>query len=381
MSSKVIIGIIVVVVVVAGVYFFMGGKIGQQEGVTPGTSVGVGPIALGFIEPLTGDAASIGTINRAAVELAVAEVNAAGGVNGRPIEVIYEDGQCNAKAATNAASKLINVNKVPVIIGGLCSTETAAFGPGAMQAKVIVFSPGSSAPTLSQLGKYFFRNYPSDAFQGKFAAEYAYNTLKARKVAIGYHISDWGTGLKNVFERRFKELGGQIVAIEGAPQDARDYRTMLTKLKAAKADLIYFPAYPDGSIVAMGQMKELGIKTKVLGADAWDDPKVQKEATGKGDFYFLIPFSPVSDEFKAKIKAKTGSDQVPIGTANAYDALKIMAQVIAQVGTDPDKIQEAMRTLTYDGASGKIDFDENGDITIASYIIKHMENGSAVEVK
>src|SRR3989344_7061766 len=272
MSSKVIIGIIVVVVVVAGVYFCVGGKIGQQEGVTPGTSVGVGPIALGFIEPLTGDAASIGTINRAAVELAVAEVNAAGGVNGRPIEVIYEDGQCNAKAATNAASKLINVNKVRVIIGGLCSTETAAFGPGAMQAKVIVFSPGSSAPTLSQLGKYFFRNYPSDAFQGKFAAEYAYNTLGARKIAVIYHISDWGTGIKEIFEARFKELGGQIVAENGEPQIARDYRTDLSKTKAANPDYIYSPTYPEGGTALLKQAKELGIKTKFLRPAPWGGP-------------------------------------------------------------------------------------------------------------
>jgi branched-chain amino acid transport system substrate-binding protein len=380
MSSKIIIGIIVVAAIIAGAYYFMGGGM-KQDGVTPGTSVGVGPITLGFIGPLTGDAASIGTINRAAVEIAVSEVNAAGGVNGRPIEVVYEDGQCNAKAATNAASKLINVNKVPVIIGGLCSTETAAFGPGAMQSKVIVFSYGSSAPTLSQTGKYFFRSYPSDAFQGKFAAEYAYNTLKSRKVAIAYHISDWGTGIKNVFEQRFKELGGQVLAVEGAPQEARDYRTLLTKIKAAKADLIFMPMYPDGTIVALKQASELGIKTRMLGADAWDDPKVHKEVSGKGDFVFTVPFSPISDEFKAKLKAKTGGDDAPVGTSNAYDNIKIIAQVIGQVGTDPDKIQEAMRSLTYQGVSGSIDFDDNGDVTSANYIVKRIEGGKAMEVK
>ena len=208
-TTKIIIAVIVVVVLVA-----IGYSIKNKSG-----NVGSnGPIKIGYIGPLTGDTSSIGTVNKAAIEIAVDEINKAGGINGQPLQVIYEDGQCNATTATNAASKLINLDKVSIIIGGLCSTETAAFGPMAMKNKVIVLSPGSSAPNLNQLGKYFFRSYPSDAFQGKFGAEYAYNEMGARKVAVLYHVSDWGTGIKNVFEVRFKELGGQIV---DAPMDTQ----------------------------------------------------------------------------------------------------------------------------------------------------------------
>lgn len=340
------------------------------------------PIKIGFIGPMTGDASSIGTVNRASAELAVEEVNTAGGINGRPLEMIYEDGKCNATAAVNAAQKLINVDKVPVIIGGLCSTETAAFAPQAMQAKVIVFSYGSSAPNLSQTGKYFFRSYPSDAFQGKFGAEYAYNTLKAKKIAVLYHVSDWGTGIKDVFINRFKELGGSILSEEGAPQDSRDYRTILSKIKPLNPDYIYIAAYPDGSTVALKQAKDQGIKTKMLGADAWDDPKFQAAVSGMGDYLFSVPFSSVSDEFKAKLKAKTGSDAAPVGTTNVYDNIKIIAQILAKVGTsDPDKIADELRATVYDGVSGHISFDQNGDVTTANYIIKKIENGSATEVK
>lgn len=340
-----------------------------------------GAITIGFIGPLTGDASSIGTVARIAAEVALEEVNAEGGINGRPLAIIYEDGQCNAKAATNAANKLINVDKVPVIIGGACSTETAAFVPAAMQSKTIVFSYCSSAPSLSQAGEYFFRSYPSDAFQGKFAAEYIYNTLGARKVAVVYHISEWGTGVKTVFEDRFKELGGEILAEEGTPQDARDYRTQLSKIKGLGADLIYSPMYPEGSTVALKQAQELGITTRFFGADAWGDPKLQSDVSGRGDFWFTEPFSPSVSEFQAKVLARSGGEQVPICSPQAYDNVKIIAQVMREAGTDPDKIRAALGEVQYGGVSGQVSFDQNGDLTTGSYVVKRMQGGSAVEIE
>src|SRR3989344_6505412 len=224
--------IVLLVIALGGVFLFMRG------GDAPPEAAQTGPIEIGFIGPLTGDAASLGVPSKAAVEAAVEEINAEveSTGTGRQLHVTYEDGHCNAQAATNAAQKLINQDKVVAIIGGLCSTETAAFAPMALQAHIPVISYGSSAPNLSQLGPLFSRNYPSDAGQGKFAAEYMYNTLKVKKVAVMYHISDYGTGIKNVFVARFKELGGEVVAEEGAEQTATDYRTQLTKIMAANAD-------------------------------------------------------------------------------------------------------------------------------------------------
>lgn len=341
-----------------------------------------GPIKIGFIGPLTGDVASIGAVNKAAVELAVSEVDTAGGIDGRMLEVIYEDGKCDATSAVSAAQKLITTDKVSIILGGLCSTETAAFGPMAMEKKVIVFTSGSSAPNLSKLGRYFFRSYPSDAFQGKFAAEYAYNTLGSRNVAVFYHISDWGTGIKDVFIKRFTDLGGKIVLEEGAPQEATDYRTPLSKLKAVKADLIYAPMYPNGGEVFVKQAFDLGIKTPMFGGDGWDDPKFQKAVNGKGSILYTASLSLISDEFKAKMRTKTGSDQIPVTTTNAYDNVKILAQVLAKSGdSDTDKIQSELRKVNYDGVSGLISFDQNGDLKTANYVVKRIQNGSSVEVK
>lgn len=393
MAKNKAVWVVLVVVVLLGAVWLVRKNISQpkqEEAATQDTSsqdaqkqapTNKGALKIGFISPLTGDAASIGTVNKAAVELAVDEVNAAGGINGKNLEVIYEDGQCNAKAATNAASKLIDVDKVPVILGGLCSTETSAFAPGAMQKKVLVLSHCSSAPTLSKTGKYFFRSYPSDLNQGTFAAEYMVNTLKAKKVAILYHISDWGSGLREVFEKRFKELGGTIVLIEGTKQDNKDYKTQLAKVKAAQPDYIYAPMYPEGSIAALNQAKELGITTKMLGGDAWADTKLQKEISGKGDYLYTEPVSAYPEDFKAKVLAKTKGEQVPICTGNAYDNVKMIAEVLKSAGTDPDKMTEALRATKYDGVSGHIEFDKNGDVTTSAYVVKRITNGKSEEVK
>ena len=133
--------------------------------VSKGGNSNIGPIKIGFIGALTGDVSGLGTASQAAVQIATDEINGSGGINGRQIQVIYEDGQCLPGPATSAASKLISIDKVAGIIGGLCSSETSAFAPQAMQNKVVAISYCSSAPALSSMGKYFFRTY------GKFSSE------------------------------------------------------------------------------------------------------------------------------------------------------------------------------------------------------------------
>lgn len=374
-NNKVAIWIVVIIIVIAGIWL-----IARDKGETTQELSGE-PIKIGFIGPLTGDVSALGSNARAATELAIKEINDAGGINGMPVSAVYEDGKCNAGASSNAANKLIGADKVDAIIGGACSTETAAFVQTAMQAKVLTMSYCSSAPNLTGSGKYFFRDYPSDAFQGKVGAEYAYNTMGARKVAILYHISDWGTGLKDVFSTRFTELGGEVVVVEGTPQDVRDYRTAITKIKAANPDLIYVPLYTEGMTAAINQMFDLGIKTRLLGADTGGDPKFQKDVAGKADLTFTIGKTDSTPEFQEKLKAVTGEEQVPVCAAQAYDATKIVAQAIASVGVDPDKLADEIRQVKYDGVSGHIEFDQNGDMTIAEYTIMKLQGDSAVEIE
>ncbi len=370
-NNKIWIGVVVVAVVVIAIFAMQGGS-------------NSGTIKIGFVGPLSGDAANLGANARAAVEIAVDEVNKAGGVNGRPLEVVYEDGGCNGKTASAAANKLINADHVPVILGGACSGETMSFTGAAEQSKTVVFSYCSSVPALTNAGDYIFRDYPSDSFQGVYGANYAYNQLGARKVAILYVKSDWGAGIKDVFKPAFQNLGGQIVAEEGYEQTSRDLRTQLTKIKSVKPDLVYFLGYTDESIAGLKQAAELGLNVPKLGGDAWDDPKIFSGAgrAAEGVMYTVVT-APLNDQFKVAMKAKTGTDDVLACTPTAYDAVKILAGIMAKVGTDPTAIKSALYQTDYKGgvSNAEIAFDQNGDVKVASYIVKKVVNGKAVEVK
>jgi branched-chain amino acid transport system substrate-binding protein len=368
------IGVLIVVIVIIIILASTGGKKGET-----------GPIKIGFIGPMTGDVTALGQASRAAVEVAAEEINAAGGINGRNIEMVYEDGRCSPVPATNAVQKLINSDKVSAVVGGLCSSETAAFVKIAMDAKVPVVAYCSSAPNLTGSGKYFFRDYPSDAYQGKYAAEYAYNVLGARKVAIIYHITDWGNGLKTVFGNRFKELGGTIVAEEGSAQDNREYKTQLAKIKATNPDYLYTPLYPEGGYVMVQQALQLGIKTKMLGGDGWADTKFIVDVSKLNpDILYteIVTGGGNNPDFSRKVLAKTGGTQVPICAPQAYDALTIIADAIKKTGSvDADKLADAIRSTKHDGISGTIEFDQNGDMTSANYAVKRIANGVSTEVK
>ena len=373
--NKVIVWVIVLVVVVWGGFAIFKGDSTPKE---------TGPIKIGFIGPLTGDAANIGQNAKSAVEIAVEEVNAAGGIDGRMLEVIYEDGSCNGPKAASAASKLINVDKVAMILGGACSGETSSFTAAAEQAMVPVLSYCSSAPSISNAGDYIFRNYPSDLYQGAYGAEYIANKLGKKKVAILYVQSDWGSGIKDVFTQKLNELGGSVVAEEGYAQTSKDLRSQLTKIKAAQPELIYFLGYTDASIPGIKQAKELGLTAPLFGADAWDDSKIWQEAGAAGEgAMFSVASAQPSDTFKSAMRAKVGNDEIGACSPYAYDAVKIIAKVLEKSGTDRTAIKDELYKVTYTGgvSSDSISFDQNGDPASANYIVKKVSGGKASEIE
>lgn len=373
-AGKAILWVVVIALVVGG--FVLYGSKGEKASKEP--------IKIGFIGPLTGDAANIGQNAKAAVEIAVSEVNATGGINGRTLEVIYEDGKCNGKDASNAASKLINVDKVPVIFGGACSGETSSFTGAAEQAKVAVLSYCSSAPAITQAGDYIFRDYPSDLYQGAFGADYIYTKLGKKKVAVLFVKSDWGVGIKDVFIENFKKLGGTIVAEEGYEQTARDLRSNLTKIKAANPETVYFLGYTEASIPGIKQAKELGLKAALFGGDAWDDSKIWTEVgtAGEGAMYSVVS-ALLNEKFKTDMKAKVGSDEIAVCTPTAYDGLKILAGVLGKVEANGEAIKNELYKTVYAGgvSSAEIRFDQNGDLVGANFVVKTVKDGKAEATK
>lgn len=346
--------------------------------------VKVEPVRIGFIGPLTGDVASIGENLKVALEIARDEINKAGGIKGRPLEIIFEDGQCNPKMAVNAANKLINIDKVPIIIGGLCSSETLAVAPLAEKAKVILFSAASTNPKIADAGDYVFRNVPSDTFQGVFAAEYVKNNMKLNKVAILKCLSDYCVGVSDVFKTKFQELGGAIVAEESFLQDAKDLRSQLTKIKAANPELVYFVGYTEGSIIGLKQAKELGINATFFGADSWSDPKIWQEVgkIGDGALYVEPANKNLPEAFITEMNRRTGGKEIITYAPRAYDALKLLASLMIEKGVDATAIKDALYTVrNYQGIADNYTFDNKGELVGATYVVKRIQDGKAVEVK
>ncbi len=339
-----------------------------------------GPIKIGNIGPLTGDVAFLGVNVKVAVGTAIEEINAEGGINGRLLEGIYEDGGCGPKEGANAANKLINIDGVDFIIGGLCSGETLGAAPIAEEAGVVLFSPTSSNPDITNSGDYIFRSYPSDAFQGKVAAEYVLNDLAGEKIAIMNCQGDWCVGVKNVFKEHLLSIGGNIVAEEDFAQGSVDLRSQLTKVKDSDPDVVYILSYTQSGVALLTQMKELGIDAKVLGGDSWADDTLWEQAASAGDgARFLVPSTPPSEEFDAKMKAK--GIEASLGTQQGYDNVMILADIFREFGTNPVVVKEALYNVKdYQGFSGVITIDSNGDLEKAVYDVKEANNGVAAVI-
>ena len=193
MTGKIIGWVVIVVLVVWGVVSL----VNREE------PTGEGPIKIGFVGPLSGDAAVYGESERDAVALAIEKVNADGGIDGRTLELIAEDGLCNGKDAANAMQKLVNVDGVKFVIGGFCSSESLAIVPIGEKNGVLMFSPGSSSPDLTGISDLFVRNYPSDATQGQILAELA-NSKGWTNVAFLQEQTDYALGVRNALQKALK---------------------------------------------------------------------------------------------------------------------------------------------------------------------------------
>ena len=370
-TTQIITGIIVAIIILVGIWYVVSKK--------PAAPTTKESIKIGILVPLTGEAASWGQNSLAGITLATKEINDKGGINGMKIEIIAEDDKCSAEGV-NAMNKLVNVDKVISILGPICSASAGPSLPIAQNSDVPVVIIAASAPHLTKIGDYIFRVYPSDAFQGQIGADFIFNKLGKKKVAIVYVKNDWGEGIKEVFKSRFKELGGEIVYEGGVLQDQKDFRTEITKVKSSGAEALYFPVYPANGISAFKQFKEMALKIPVVGGDAFDGEEVVKSEYSDGVIY-TVPKINIPEDFKSKIKSLAGFEnlQVSIAAPLGYDAARVLFSAIEKAGPDRQKIKEVLKTTSYQGISNPlIEFDENGDLKNPAFEVKIIKNKQSV---
>ncbi len=342
-------------------------------------------IRIGFIGPLTGDAASFGVDTLNGTRIAVDEINAAGGINGKKVELIAEDGRCNGADATSAVQKLVNVDQVVAIIGGQCSSETLAAAPVAEAAKVILISPVSSSPDVTKAGDYVFRVYPSDALKGKALGAY-FAKAGFKKIAIISENTDFCQGVRGSVKANLP-AGVTLAFDEVVDQGTKDYRTLMTRLKATDFDAFLVNGQSDATVVEMvKQMRALGMKQQIVGTDTSDSVslgQMAKEAV-EGLKPLSVPSlseeNPKGSDFAKVFRQRYDEPKFSMFfAALAHDAAKLTIEKIGEVGTG-EPLKNALYALkSYDGVVGSFHFDEYGDVQGIPYAMKQFKDGQLVQ--
>lgn len=340
-------------------------------------------IKIGFIGPLTGEAAAYGVDPLAGVQAKADEINAAGGINGKMIQIIAEDGKCSGADAASAAQKLVSVDKVVAIIGGQCSGETLAAAPITEAASVIIMSPVSSSPDVTEAGDFVFRDYPSDALKTKAMATY-FAAQGYVRVAMISENTDFSTGFRDAL--LFDVGEDNVVFSETVEPGTKDFRTLLSRLKNVEFDVFVANGQFPASIAAMlQQMRELEMEQVVISHDVGDTQETVILAAEAAEGFRVINVQSIAADstFGKMITAKSVTPQAGmVFIAHGYDALGVVAEAIKTAGTDGAAIRDYLYALEgYAGIVGTFSFDENGDVEGLSYALKEVQDGVFVTIE
>jgi len=348
----------------------------------------VEPIKVGVAGPHSGDLASYGIPTVKAAELVVDKVNAAGGVLGRPVELIVEDDVCKPEVATNTATKLVS-DGVVVVLGHICSGATKAALGIYNDAGVIVMSPSATNPSLTQSGDYpnFFRTIASDDMQAKLGAEFTVNTLGAKKIAVLHDKGDYGKGYAEFAKKYLDEMNGvEVVLFEGITPGAVDYSAIVQKIAQSGADAVIYGGYHPEASKIVTQMKKKMMDIPFISDDGVKDDTFIKVAgdyaegvyaSGPMDVSDLPMYQEAVEAYKAKYNEDPGAFY-----KEGYAAATALLNAIEKAGsTDYTAIEKALRTEYVDTPVGSISFDEKGDAIGVGFSMYRVVNGKYVEQK
>lgn len=355
----------------------------------PAEPVKAKEILIGANFELTGNVATFGVSVLNAIDMAFAEINAQGGVQGLPIKLIKVDNKSDATESTNVATRLITQDKVVALIGPVTSTNALAAAPVATQYKIPLLTPtGTNEKITFENGTtkdWIFRSCFIDSFQGMVGANFAAGTLKAKTAAIFVEKnSDYSKGLSAVFEKTFKEKGGTIVANESFVTEDKDFRAQLTKIKGTNPDVLYVPSYYEQDGLIAKQALEVGYTGAIVGADGWDSSKLLEIAGGPKalakvyftNHYSVADTSPKVTKFVQDYKAKFGSEPDALA-ALGYDGAYLLADAIKRAGAiDSAKIKDALAaTKGFEGVTGSVTMDSKHDPIKSAVILSFDETG------
>lgn len=337
------------------------------------------PILIGHYGSLTGSEATFGQSTSNGIKLAIKQLNAKGGVLGRPLQLKEYDTRGDAGEAKLTVERLVKADKVVAVIGEVASKLSLAGGPVCQAAKVPMISPSSTNPRVTEVGDYIFRVCFIDPFQGFAGAKFARENLKAKSAALLVDQAQaYAVGLAEQFEKNFTGMGGSIATRQTYTGGASDFTAQLTSIRSAKPDVIYVPGYyTDVGNIAL-QARKLGLTQPLLGGDGWDSAELARIAKDaiEGSFYtnHYAPDQPEAAvvEFIKQYKESFGG-QTPDGLAAlGYDATKILADALTRAGTtDGPKLRDAIAaTKDFPAVTGTITINQNRDAVKSAVVVE-----------
>jgi branched-chain amino acid transport system substrate-binding protein len=318
-------------------------------------------IKIGLVNETTGPNAEAGAYTVNGTKLAVDEINKAGGLlGGRRIKLLVEDDQSKPEEASSAVTKLITQDKVVGVIGEVASRRSLAAGPVCQKYDVPMVSPASTNERVTEIGDYIFRVCFIDPFQGEVLAKFAYNGLKARKVAVLKDIQqDYSVGLTESIVRHFGLLGGQVLDPVSYSSGDADFKAILTQVRSEQPDAIFATGYYPEAAIIVRQARELGMKMPILGGDGWVGDALKNGREALANCYISNHYSgdnpdPVVQNFVKAYRGRFNHEPDSIA-ALGYDAAKVLGDAITRANsTDGPKVRDALAKADVAGVTGRL---------------------------
>ncbi|WP_446010278.1 branched-chain amino acid ABC transporter substrate-binding protein [Candidatus Electrothrix sp.] len=345
------------------------------------------PVKIGVAGAHSGDLASYGLPTARAAELVVENLNAEGGLNGAPVELLVEDDACKPEIATNTATKLVSAG-VHAVIGHICSSATKAALPIYHEADIILMSPSATDSELTKSGNYptFYRTIAPNDAQASSIVNFTVGELKAQKIAIIHDKGDYGKGLAEDARRIIEQdAKAQIVLFEGVTPGAVDYSAVVQKIKRTRADAVIFGGYHPEASKIVTQMRKKRMKTQFISDDGVKDETFIKVAgkyaegvyaTGPAD----VSANPITRQYREAYAKKYGGEPGPFFDNAVAAALALTNSIRVAGSTETEKIAKTLQVQATATPFGDIMFDKNGDATGVGYSLYVVKKGEFVQV-
>jgi len=344
---------------------------------------------------LSGAVASYGQSLESGIDLAIKEINADGGIDGKKIVPVKVDNKSDLTEATNGALKLIDQDKVSAIIGAATSGDTVAQVQIANDKKTILLTPSGTAPNVTvnddgKLNEYAFRTSFIDPFQGNVAANFAINDLKIKNAAIyADSASDYAKGLAAAFKETFTAAGGKIVSEESYVAKDTDFSATLTRIKGKNPEFVFIPGYYEEVGLIIKQAREMGITAPFMGADGWDSPKLIDLAGAESLNNTFITNHYSSEDPDEKIQKFVSAFNDEYGkspdafNALGYDSVYLLKDAVERAGsTDSEKIKEELaKTKDLSLITGLVTIDENHNPIKSATVLEYQDGKQVFKTK